>query len=132
MLKSNRFLPFILSISFAVFAIARINETDEHLWVVIYGSAAAISGFAFFEKFHKLTLLTIFSGYIIGLIYILSELYENMMFNPDSGYAINITDLQNLIGLVICLASLLHYIIVAHKSTIKTESANPQLSHSHA
>lgn len=124
MLKPNRFLPFLLSIIFAVFAVSHIPQSDEHLWVVIYGSTAAISGFAIFEKFHKLTLLTMLSGYLVGLIYFISELYQNTVFSSGEEYSISLGDLQNLAGLVICLIALCHYMIQAQKYSIKTKEEN--------
>ena len=59
---------WILTVLFALFAIVQFNDPDPIVWVIIYGTVAAISGFAAMGKYNKNVILTVIGICIVWML----------------------------------------------------------------
>ncbi|MTI30380.1 hypothetical protein [Xanthovirga aplysinae] len=107
----------LLSVTlFTALAILSIDEKDEQLWVVIYGSTAAISGFSYFNRLHQLILITLITGNLAALLYLGPQLYKALTFIPDQGYVMKLQELKNITGLLLSLILLTHFLLIPQKN----------------
>ena len=111
-----KIVNIILTLLFLVFAVVQLNDPDPIVWVIIYGAAAVVSGFAAAGRYDKNVILTIIGICIVWMLTlvpgVIDWVNEGMpsitgSMKAESPY---IEYLREFLGLlIIFLALLFHY-----------------------
>jgi hypothetical protein len=114
----------VLALMFLLFAVLQINDPDPFLWIVIYGSMAAVCVMAAFKYYVKPLLWVQLAGFVVytvilwpGVSQWLQQDNKGVLF--DEGMKMQhlyIEESREFLGLVICMVVLLIQIIRSRRS----------------
>lgn len=119
-----RIIHFILAVMFLTFAFVQVNDPDPVVWILIYGSMAVLSIMAIFEFYPKkfiiglLVLFLLYSiVYVPGVMEWMRKDNKAMLFDDLAKMQFPyIEEAREFLGLVICIAVLVMFIIRSRKS----------------
>ncbi len=132
-LKINRFarlmkiVNILLIIMFLGFSYLQLNDPDPVIWILIYGSMAAVCAMAAFRFYFKPFMLILAIGYIIYCI-ILWPGVSDWLKSPDRSLLFDdiakmqfpyIEETREFLGLLICLAVLGLYWYRSSKKAVR-------------
>lgn len=119
-----RILNFLLAIMFLVFAFLQINDPDPVIWILIYGIMAVYCVMAMFEFYPQYVLIASAAIYVLyslnyvkgGVMVWLQQDNKTELFDDlakmEHPY---IEETREFLGLMICVAVLIFYIIRSRK-----------------
>ena len=118
-----RVVNFLLAALFLVFAFVQINDPDPLIWIAIYGAMAVVCVMAIFAYYHlrfMIALLVAYLGYsfayIDGVSEWLKQENKSALFDEiakmEHWY---IEEAREFLGLMICIAVLVMYIVQARR-----------------
>lgn len=118
---ARKIIHFTLAVMFLIFAFVQVNDPDPLLWIITYGTLAALSVMAAFDYFIPrimLVLLVVLSAYAVTLFPAVREWLQqddlSMLFddNARSSYTF-VEESREFLGLIICIVVLLIYLLRA-------------------
>ena len=118
-----RVVNFLLAVVFLVFAFVQINDPDPLTWILIYGAMAVVcvmAIFAYYPMRFMIALLVAYMGYSFfyfdGVSEWLKQENKAALFDDiakmEHWY---IEEAREFLGLMICIAVLVMYIVRARK-----------------
>jgi hypothetical protein len=121
-----RILNFILALMFLAFAFVQINDPDPVVWILIYGVMATLSIMAIFQYHPRkfiIGVLVLFLAYgVYSLIYhpgilewLRSENKSDIFDDVKKMENLYIEESREFLGLVICIAVLIFFLIRSTK-----------------
>lgn len=118
-----RILSLILAIMFLVFAFLQVNDPDPVHWVLIYGAMAAICVMAAFEYYPKKIMIALLVAYVAYSLVFVPGMREWLRQDDQSAIFDDLAKMQHpyieasreFLGLMICVAVLVVYLIRARK-----------------
>ena len=121
-----RILNFILALMFLAFAFVQINDPDPAVWIMIYGAMATLAIMAAFQFYPRKFLLAILGLYLAYGVYTLiyhpgvlewlkSENKSDIFDDVKKMENLYIEESREFLGLVICLAVLIFYVVLAFR-----------------
>src|SRR5688572_23683379 len=122
-----RILNSILALMFIAFAFLQVNDPDPVLWILIYGAMAVLSVMAIFEYYIPVLIYALSVGYAVYLVILFPGVMD--WFNsPDRSLLFDdiakmqytyIEEAREFLGLLICEAVLVFYVLRARASARK-------------
>jgi len=121
-----KIVNFILAIMFLAFAFVQINDPDPAIWILIYGAMAVLAIMAMFEYYPKKFLIGLVVLYLAYSIYYFPGVREWLRHDNKSQLFDNVAKMEyryieesrEFLGLMICVAVLIFYIVRSRKKRI--------------
>ena len=121
-----RIFNFLLAVMFLSFAFLQVNDPDPVLWILVYGVMAVFAVMAIFEFFprrfllgYAVLLLGFSMVYIPGVLEWWSQDDRSVLFDDLAKMEhVYIEEAREFLGLVICEAVLIFYILRSRKRTV--------------
>lgn len=121
-----RIFNFLLAVMFLSFAFLQVNDPDPVLWILVYGVMAVFAVMAIFEFFprrfligYAVLLLGFSMVYIPGVLEWWSQDDRGVLFDDLAKMEhLYIEEAREFLGLMICEAVLIFYILRSRKRTV--------------
>ena len=118
-----RIVNFLLAVMFLLFAFVQINDPDPVVWILIYGAMAVISIMAIFEFYPKKFLIGLLVLYLAYSVFYFPGVLEWLQHDNKSALFDEVAKMEHLyveesrefLGLMICVATLVFYLIRSRK-----------------
>lgn len=123
MIWVKRIINLLLAVMFFAFAGLQFNDPDPLLWIAIYAAMTVLCALAAFDKYYFKVMLILAAGYLIYLV-ILYPGVVDWLRSPDRSLLFDdiakmqypfIEESREFLGLLICEAVLVVYILTARK-----------------
>jgi hypothetical protein len=119
-----KILHGFLAFMFLSFAAVQYNDPDPFLWIFIYLAMVALCVLAIFRKFYPMVMGALAIGFMIYASLLSPGVYDWFMSDDRSLLFDDIAKMQyyyieearEFLGLMICLATLVFYVILSRKS----------------
>jgi hypothetical protein len=108
---------------FLVFAFVQINDPDPILWILIYGSMAAVCILAAYRIYYRIALIVLLIGFVSYSLVFFEGVME-WFSQPDKSVLFDdvmkmqhpyIEESREFLGLMICIVVLIIHLILSRK-----------------
>ena len=114
---------FILAALFLVFAFVQVNDPDPLLWILIYGAMAVLAVLAMFNIYYRPVIIALLVLYVAYSLVYIPGVKEWMQQEDKTDLFDNVAKMNHLyieearefLGLWICIAVLIFYVIRSRK-----------------
>ena len=114
---------FILAALFLVFAFVQVNDPDPLLWILIYGAMAVLAVLAMFNIYYRPVIIALLVLYVAYSLVYIPGVKEWMQQEDKTDLFDNVAKMNHLyieearefLGLWICIAVLVFYVIRSRK-----------------
>lgn len=118
-----KFVNLLLALMFMVFAFVQINDPDPVVWILIYGSMAAVCILAAFKIYYRVVLLIMLAIFVVYSVVFFNGVME-WFSQPDKSVLFDdvmkmqhpyIEESREFLGLMICIVVLAIHLILSTK-----------------